>query len=660
MGGNNSWLKTAMAWSAIIILMILCFKFLYKPTEDLQKTYPQFQTYISKPSSDPESVASINIRADNFKGDEITATLRDKRTITTYGPADDGVRAQLRSQIETKKIPINYEKPDEGGAWWVSFLSMWLPLLLLIGFMLLFLRNMQGAGGKAMSFGKSRAKLQSDTGTKITFKDVAGVEEAKQECEEIVMFLRDHKKFQEIGARIPKGVLLVGSPGTGKTLLARAVAGEAGVPFFTISGSDFVEMFVGVGASRVRDLFENAKKNSPCIIFIDEIDAVGRHRGAGIGGGHDEREQTLNQLLVEMDGFEANEAVIVIAATNRPDVLDPALLRPGRFDRRVMVSLPDVRGRKEILGVHMKKIKHVENINTEKIALGTPGFSGADLANLCNEAALMAARQNMKLVSEKDFEYAKDKILMGPERKSAFLPKETIRITAYHEAGHALVAYYLKSKEDVHKITVIPRGQALGITAYLPKEDIFNYSKEDLLIKIAFAMGGRAAEEIKFSQFTTGASNDIQQATEIARRMVCQFGMSRLGPINFGQKSENPFLGRDWNDTKNYSDNIAHEIDVEISRIINTQYELAKQVLVNHMDVFEKVSTMLLEVETLDNEEFLEIIKNNASADVIKEIQKRKALSGNQDNENNSDDQGSKSGPTLEKPVNLNQDPTPA
>ena len=417
-------------------------------------------------------------------------------------------------------------------------------------------------------------------------------------------------------------------------------------------------MFVGVGASRVRDLFENAKKNSPCIIFIDEIDAVGRHRGAGIGGGHDEREQTLNQLLVEMDGFEANEAVIVIAATNRPDVLDPALLRPGRFDRRVMVSLPDVRGRKEILTVHMKKIKHVENISTDKIALGTPGFSGADLENLCNEAALIAARNNMKLVSEKDFEYAKDKILMGPERKSAVLPKETIRMTAYHEAGHALVAYYLKSKEDVHKITVIPRGQALGITAYLPKEDIFSYSKEDLLIKIAFAMGGRAAEEIKFSQFTTGASNDIQQATEIARRMVCQFGMSRLGPINFGQKSENPFLGRDWNDMRNYSETIAHEIDVEVSRIINTQYDLAKQVLVNHMDIFESVSQILLEVETLDNEEFIEIINNNASPETIREIQKRKMLSGKLESEGNA--QPTSTVPPSDAPLNIKTTPTPA
>lgn len=655
--GKDSWLKSALAWAALIALFFLCIKFLYKPHEEVQKTYPQFQTYVAKAPEDPQSVVSVNIRSDNMKGDEITAKLKDSSTITAYGPADDGVRAKLRADLETKKVPINYEKPDDGGVWWISFLSMWLPLLLLVAFMLMFLRNMQGAGGKAMSFGKSRAKLQSDGAVKITFKDVAGVEEAKQECAEIVSFLKDHKRFQDIGARIPKGVLMIGPPGTGKTLLARAIAGEAGVPFFTISGSDFVEMFVGVGASRVRDLFENAKKNSPCIIFIDEIDAVGRHRGAGIGGGHDEREQTLNQLLVEMDGFEANEAVIVIAATNRPDVLDPALLRPGRFDRRVTVGLPDVRGRKEILSVHMKKIKHSEAINVEKIALGTPGFSGADLENLCNEAALMAARNNMKRVTEKDFETAKDKILMGPERRSAVLPKETIRVTAYHEAGHALVAYFLKSKEDVHKITVIPRGQALGITAYLPKEDIFTYSKEDLLIKIAFAMGGRAAEELKFSQFTTGASNDIQQATEIARRMVCQFGMSRLGPINFGHKNENPFLGRDWAEMRNYSENIAHEIDMEVAKIINTQYDLAKSVLTEHMEAFERVSGILLEVETLDNEEFLEVVKNAATVEQIKAIQDKKALSGKSDG---SDDNH----PRMEEPPSINPlnttTPTPA
>ena len=652
--GKESWVKAALVWAAIIVLFVLSFKFLYKPHEDIQKTYPQFQSYVEKPAGDPQSILSISIRSDNLRGDEITAKLKDNTSVTTYGPADDGVRAQLRKDLDSKKIPINYEKPDEGSAW-MNFISMWLPLIIIVVFMLLFLRNMQGAGGKAMSFGKSRAKLQSDSANKVTFKDVAGIEEVKQECTEIVAFLKDHKKFQEIGARIPKGVLMMGAPGTGKTLLARAIAGEAGVPFFTISGSDFVEMFVGVGASRVRDLFENAKKNSPCIIFIDEIDAVGRHRGAGVGGGHDEREQTLNQLLVEMDGFEANDAVIVIAATNRPDVLDPALLRPGRFDRRVMVGLPDVRGRKEILSVHMKKIRHAEDINVERIALGTPGFSGADLENLCNEAALMAARNGMKRVTEKDFESAKDKILMGPERRSAVLPKETIKVTAYHEAGHALVSHFLKSRENVHKITVIPRGQALGVTAYLPKEDIYGYSKEDLLTKIAFAMGGRAAEEIKFSQFTTGASNDIQQATELARRMVCQFGMSRLGPINFGQKSENPFLGRDWGESRNYSETLAHEIDMEVSKIINTQYELAKQVLVDHMDVFERVSNILLDVETLDSEEFLAVVNSSASSEQIKEIQAKKTLSGTEGG-----DGGTKQEAQANAINSLNTTPTPA
>jgi cell division protease FtsH len=627
-GGKNSLLKAVLVWFGIFVLVALSFKLLNKPHDEVQKSYPQFLTYLDKPSSDPKSMVEVLIRNDNFKGDDIIATLKDNTKITTYGPADDGVRAKLRSELESKNIPINYQPPEEGNSWWLSFITMWLPIILIGGFMFLFLRNMQGAGGKALTFGKSRAKLQSDGATKVTFKDVAGIEEAKQECTEIVDFLKDHKRFQDIGARIPKGVLMVGAPGTGKTLLARAIAGEAGVPFFTISGSDFVEMFVGVGASRVRDLFENAKRNSPCIIFIDEIDAVGRHRGAGIGGGHDEREQTLNQLLVEMDGFESHEAVIVIAATNRPDVLDPALLRPGRFDRRVTISLPDVRGRKEILNVHIKKIKHDESINIERIALGTPGFSGADLENLCNEGALMAARRNAKFVTEKDIEEAKDKILMGPERRSAMLPKETVRITAYHETGHALVAHFLKAKENVHKITVIPRGQALGLTAYLPKEDIFNYSKEDLLVKIAYAMGGRAAEELKFSQFTTGAANDIQQATEIARRMVCQFGMSNLGPINFGHKNENPFLGRDWAEMRNYSETIAHEIDREVSKIINTQYELAKKILTEHTDVFEKVATLLLDVETLDAEEFKSIVEKNASVEEIREIQKRKSDNG--------------------------------
>ena len=615
--GKESWFKAIAIWVAIIALFVLSFKFFYKPNQELSVQYSQFLGYVQKPADDPQSIVRVTIRASNMHGDEIIAKLKDNKSLSTYAAADDGLRLELRNTLESKKIPIDYQKYEEGGAWWASFLTVWLPLLLVIGFMILLFRNMQGAGGKALSFGKSKAKLLAENSVKVTFKDVAGVEEAKQECAEIVSFLKDHKKYQEIGARVPKGILMMGPPGTGKTLLARAIAGEAQVPFFHMSGSDFVEMFVGVGASRVRDLFENAKKNSPCIVFIDEIDAVGRHRGAGLGGGHDEREQTLNQLLVEMDGFEPHQAVIVIAATNRADVLDPALLRPGRFDRRVMVGLPDAKGRKEILQVHIKKIKVTEETNVEKIALGTPGFSGADLENLVNEAALIAVRHGAKIVTEPFFEEAKDKILMGPERRSAILPKETIRITAYHETGHALVAYYLKAKEDVHKITVIPRGQALGATSYLPKDDVYNYSKEDLLTKIAYAMGGRAAEELKFSQLTTGAANDIQQATDIARKMVCQFGMSPLGPINFGQKTENPFVGRSFGEGKSLSDALAYEIDGEISKIINQQYELAKNILLEHMASFEKVATILLEVETLTNSEFISILEKDASIEEI-------------------------------------------
>jgi cell division protease FtsH len=623
--GKESWLKAAVVWIAIIALFVLSFKFFYKSHEDTQVQYSQLLSDLEKPLGDAQSIIKVNIRADNIRGDEIIAKLKDDSTLTTYGAPDDGLRAELRKVLEKKNVPVDYLKPEEGNVWWASFFTMWLPLILVIGFMVLFLRNMQGAGGKALSFGRNKAKLHSDSSQKVKFKDVAGVDEAKEECAEIVSFLRDHKRFQDIGARIPRGVLMMGPPGTGKTLLARAIAGEAGVPFFHISGSDFVEMFVGVGASRVRDLFENAKKNSPCIVFIDEIDAVGRHRGAGVGGGHDEREQTLNQLLVEMDGFESNEAIIVIAATNRADVLDPALLRPGRFDRRVMVGLPDSKGRKEILDVHVKKVKTADSVSVEKIALGTPGFSGADLENLVNEAALLAARKGLKKVSEPQFEEAKDKLLMGPERKSAVLPKATIEVTAYHEAGHALVAHFLKAKENVHKITVIPRGQALGATSYLPEDDVYGYSKEDLLIKIAYAMGGRAAEELKFKQFTTGASNDIQQATDIARKMVCEYGMSKLGPVNFGSKGNNPFLGRELGEAKSFSEQISYEIDTEVSQIINIQYEKAKKTLEKHMDIFENVSKILFELETLESEEFKAIVDGAAIEEIKNMKEKRTA-----------------------------------
>ncbi len=621
---KESPLKVIVIWASLFALVILALKFVSKGQTEEAVSYSTFLEYVDKPATDPlKIVGDVEVRGDPLRGDEYSARLRNGNTVTAYAQFDETLRKEMRDRLAQKQIKINYKRSEDGQAWW-GILSTWIPLIIIVGLMFLFLRNMQGAGGKALSFGKSRAKLMPESANRITFKDVAGVEEAKQECSEIVAFLKDHKRFQEIGARIPKGVLMMGSPGTGKTLLARAIAGEAGVPFFHISGSDFVEMFVGVGASRVRDLFENAKKNAPCIVFIDEIDAVGRHRGAGVGGGHDEREQTLNQLLVEMDGFEANDAIIVIAATNRPDVLDPALLRPGRFDRRVIVNLPDVRGRNEILKVYIKRVKASDDVNLEKIALGTPGFSGADLENLVNEAALMAARANAKRVTASHFEEAKDKILMGPERKSMVMNKETLVMTAYHETGHALVAYYLKSRSDVHKVTIIPRGPALGVTSFLPKEDIYSSSKEDLLTEIAKGMGGRAAEEIKFGRFTTGASNDIQQSTNIARAMVCQYGMSRLGPINFGHKSENPFLGRDWGETRNYSESLAHEIDLEVAKIINSQYELAKQTLIDRMDVFERCAQILVEAETLDADEFHAVV-NGATLEDVRRMQQTKA-----------------------------------
>lgn len=621
---KESWIRGVGVWIAIVALFVLSFKFLYKEQEVTQMKYSDFIASVQKEVDDPKRVVEVTLRGDAMRGDVLEAKLLDNSMVTTYAPFDETLRQELRETLASQNIPLSYEKPEESGMWWTGVLTMWLPLILIVVFMIIFLRNMQGAGGKALSFGKSKAKLLPENTQKVTFKDVAGVDEAKEECSEIISFLKDHKRFQEIGARIPKGVLMMGSPGTGKTLLARAIAGEAGVPFFHISGSDFVEMFVGVGASRVRDLFENAKKNAPCIVFIDEIDAVGRHRGAGVGGGHDEREQTLNQLLVEMDGFEANDAVICIAATNRPDVLDPALLRPGRFDRRVVVNLPDVKGRKAILEVYLKKVKTLPDISVERLALGTPGFAGADLQNLVNEAALMAARKGAKKISMSDFEAAKDKILMGPERRSMVMSKETVTITAYHETGHALVAYHLKSKSKVHKVTVIPRGQALGVTSFLPEEDIYNHSKEDLLTDIAKAMGGRAAEEIKFGQLTTGASNDIKQATEMARAMVCRYGMSKLGPINFGQKSENPFLGKDIGDHRNYSEAVANEIDAEVSKLINAQYNLAKKTLLDHMETFERVSQILIEVETLDADEF-EAAVRGASMEEIRKIQTEKA-----------------------------------
>ncbi|HLA12894.1 MAG TPA: ATP-dependent zinc metalloprotease FtsH [Pyrinomonadaceae bacterium] len=499
---------------------------------------------------------------------------------------------------------------DESGSssylW--PMLITWAPLLFIIGIWVFMLRQMQSGGNKALSFGKSRAKLLNNQQKRVTFKDVAGVEEAKEELQEIIEFLKEPQKFQKLGGRIPKGVLMMGPPGTGKTLLARAIAGEANVPFFSISGSDFVEMFVGVGASRVRDLFEQGKKNAPCIIFIDEIDAVGRHRGAGLGGGHDEREQTLNQLLVEMDGFESNDGVILIASTNRPDVLDPALLRPGRFDRRVVVSRPDVRGREGILKVHTRKIPLGEDVDISVIARGTPGFTGADLANLVNEAALNAARYNKKLVAMTDFELAKDKVLMGAERKSMVISNEEKRVTAYHEAGHTLVGLKVPNADPVHKVTIIPRGMALGVTQQLPEGDRHNYSEEYLLGQIAILMGGRIAEDIFLGSITTGASNDIERATELSRAMVCEYGMSEMGPLTFGKKEEQIFLGREIAQHRDFSEETAIKIDEQVKKIITAQYERAKRIIEENRDVMIRLAECLLERESLDGVEIRRIV----------------------------------------------------
>jgi len=506
--------------------------------------------------------------------------------------------ATVTKELRDKAVQIKVK--EHGNADWVLLLLNGLPLLLLVGFCLFLMRQMQAGGNKALSFGKSRARLLSAQQKKATFKDVAGTDEAKEELQEIIEFLKDPQKFQKLGGRIPKGVLLVGPPGTGKTLLARAIAGEANVPFFSISGSDFVEMFVGVGASRVRDLFEQGKKNAPCIIFIDEIDAVGRHRGAGLGGGHDEREQTLNALLVEMDGFESNEGVILIAATNRPDVLDPALLRPGRFDRRVVVARPDVKGREEILRVHTRKVPIGDDVDLSIIARGTPGFSGADLANLVNEAALWAARQNRKFVTMADFEMSKDKVLMGVERKSMILSDEEKKNTAYHEAGHALVAAMTPGADPVHKVTIIPRGMALGLTMQLPEDDKHTYTREYLEAMLAVLMGGRSAEEIFLGHVTTGAGNDIERSTDIARNMVCEWGMSELGPLAFGKKDEAIFLGREIAQHRDYSEDTAIQIDKEVRRIVNAAYEKARGLLSDNRDVLERIAQALLEREVID------------------------------------------------------------
>ncbi len=542
-----------------------------------------------------------------MRANHISAILKDGTRIKTYAVEYPDLVKTLRQ----KKVDIEAKPPDQS-PWYMTFLVTWGPFILFLGLWFFLMRQMQVGGNKALSFGKSRARMLNEERKKVTFSDVAGVDEAKEEVLEIIDFLKDPRKFQKLGGRIPKGVLIIGPPGTGKTLLAKAIAGEASVPFFSISGSDFVEMFVGVGASRVRDLFEQGKKHAPCIIFIDEIDAVGRLRGAGLGGGHDEREQTLNQLLVEMDGFDTAEGVILIAATNRPDVLDPALLRPGRFDRQVVVHRPDVRGRTEILKVHTKKVPVATDVELQKIARGTPGFSGADLENLVNEAALWAARHNKTEVEVVDFEMAKDKVLMGAERKSMVLTEEEKRVTAYHEAGHALVAKLLPGTDPVHKVTIIPRGRALGVTMQLPTDDRHNYSKDFLYNSLAILMGGRVAEELVIHDITTGAGNDFERATELARKMVCEWGMSeKLGPLTVGRKDEEIFLGRDFATQRVFSEQVAHEIDQEVRRLVTENYDRTKRLLTEHMATLKRLAEALLEREVLDGPQIDEIIRQD-------------------------------------------------
>lgn len=585
----NSTMKQVLVWVLMIVGAVAIYAFLHGTGGNVQEiSYLELTRRINN-----KEVSSVII-----KPGEVNGSLNNGAKFTSK-ISSDFVVGKLSEELVKNNIDFKFDPTSTGGLW-ASILITWAPILLIAAFWIFMLRQMQSGGNKALSFGKSRAKLLSNQQKRVTFKDVAGVEEAKEELQEIIEFLKEPQKFQKLGGRIPKGVLMMGPPGTGKTLLARAIAGEANVPFFSISGSDFVEMFVGVGASRVRDLFEQGKKNAPCIIFIDEIDAVGRHRGAGLGGGHDEREQTLNQLLVEMDGFESNDGVILVASTNRPDVLDPALLRPGRFDRRVVVNRPDVKGREGILAVHTRKIPLGEDVEISVIARGTPGFTGADLANLVNEAALNAARYNKKAVSMYDFEWAKDKVLMGSERKSAVMSEEEKKTTAYHEAGHTVIGMKVPNADPVHKVTIIPRGMALGLTQQLPEGDRYTHTSEYIEGSIAILMGGRLAEEIFLGKITTGASNDIERATEMARKMVCEFGMSSLGPLTFGKKEEQIFLGREIAQHQDYSEDTAILIDQEVKRIVMDQYERARQIMLENREITEKMALALLEKETLD------------------------------------------------------------
>ncbi|OHE18945.1 MAG: cell division protein FtsH [Syntrophobacterales bacterium GWC2_56_13] len=599
--------KNIALWLVISLVFVMIYHLFNQPKiAQTDIIYSDFLSYVDK-----TQVTEVTIQGDNISG-RLTSGMAFK----TYAPKDAGVVALLKE----KGVRIS-AKPVDDSPWYMTILVSWLPMLLLVGVWIFFMRQMQGGGGKAMAFGKSRARLVTDKSKKVTFADVAGIEEAKAELQEVIDFLRDPKKYTKLGGRIPKGLLLVGQPGTGKTLLARAIAGEADVPFLSISGSDFVEMFVGVGASRVRDLFNQGKKNAPCIIFIDEIDAVGRHRGAGLGGGHDEREQTLNQLLVEMDGFESNEGVILVSATNRPDVLDPALLRPGRFDRQVVVPLPDVKGREKIFEVHARKTPLGDDVDFAVIARGTPGFSGADIENLVNESVLYAARFDKEKVTMSDFEYAKDKVLMGTERKSMVISDAEKKNTAYHESGHALVARMLPGTDPIHKVTIIPRGHALGVTQQLPVDEKHTYPREYLMNNIVILLGGRAAEELVLKDFTTGAGNDIERATNLARKMVCEWGMSdEMGPLSYGKKDEQIFLGREFATHKDYSEDTARKIDREVSHIVMKCYENAKKILSDRIHILNRIASELLEKEVLNGLELDEIIGTGNLQDVLNPV----------------------------------------
>ncbi|UCB47632.1 MAG: ATP-dependent zinc metalloprotease FtsH [Deltaproteobacteria bacterium] len=590
----NPFYKNLALWLVISLMMIMLFQIFKQP--DKSRTTVSYSDFLGMVENG--SVTEVTIQ-----GDDISGRSSQGQQFKTYAPKDPELIKLLRSKGVRMSV-----KPEEDSSWFQVFLS-WVPMLLLIGVWIFFMRQMQVGGGKALSFGKSRARLMTDAHQKVTFDDVAGIDEAKEELQETIEFLRDPKKFTRLGGRIPKGVLLVGAPGTGKTLLARAIAGEAGVPFFSISGSDFVEMFVGVGASRVRDLFVQGKKNAPCIIFMDEIDAVGRHRGAGLGGGHDEREQTLNQLLVEMDGFESNEGVILISATNRPDVLDPALLRAGRFDRQVVVPVPDIKGREQIFKVHVRKTVLGDNVNLSVLARGTPGFTGADIENMVNEAALMAARRGKDKVEMAELEDAKDKVMMGTERKSMIISDEEKKTTAYHEAGHTLVAKLIPKADPIHKVTIIPRGRALGLTQQLPIDEKHTYPKDYLLDNICILMGGRVAEEMVLNIQTTGAGNDIEKASDLARKMVCDFGMSdNLGPLTFGKREEQIFLGREIAQHRDYSELTAQKIDEEVRSIVTGAYEKASKLIKDNLDTLHRMANALLERETLDSADIEKIM----------------------------------------------------